>query len=216
VAGSFVDVHGRVDWVAGRGEADLPVGLDASELLARHEDEREAAGVVAFAKQRHPRDELESLRRVRDPPVGVACRVPPFHVRPLLFPCRHLYRRTRWVCPGCGRSNLDGVSLWEERAGRNEALFREVNERIEELHETRSGEQTANFVCECADDSCSERIPVPLLVYEQVRSNARRFIIHPGHRHPEFEQIVDAAGRFLVVEKHGVAGRVAGTTDPRQ
>ena len=117
---------------------------------------------------------------------------------------------------GCGGSNLERVSLWEERAGRNEALFREVNERIEELHAARSGEEIAEFVCECADDACSERIPVPLRVYEQVRSDPRRFIIHPGHQRSELEQVVETAERFLVVEKHGAAGRVAAATDPRQ
>jgi hypothetical protein len=108
------------------------------------------------------------------------------------------------------------MTLWEERAGRNEALFREVNERVEELHEARSGHDVAEFVCECADDSCTERIPVPLQVYEDVRADPRRFIIHPGHQHSELEHVVDADDRFLIVEKHGAAGRVAAATNPRQ
>jgi hypothetical protein len=108
------------------------------------------------------------------------------------------------------------MTLWEERAGRNQALFREVNERVEELHEARSDDELANFVCECADDSCVERIPVPLRIYEQVRADPRRFIIHPGHQHSDVEQVVDSHDRFLVVEKHGTAGRVATATDPRE
>jgi hypothetical protein len=108
------------------------------------------------------------------------------------------------------------VSLWEERAGRNQALFREVNERVEELHGARSDEDFADFICECADDACTERIAVPLRVYEEVRANPRRFIIHPGHQHSDLENVVGVEQGFLIVEKHGAAGRVAAATDPRQ
>jgi hypothetical protein len=108
------------------------------------------------------------------------------------------------------------MTLWEERAGRNQALFRAVNEHVEELHKTHGSDEVAEFVCECADDSCTEQIPVPLRIYEQVRANPRRFIIHPGHQHSELELVVDVDERYMVVEKHGAAGRVAAVNDPRR
>ena len=43
------------------------------------------------------------------------------------------------------------------RIGKNEALFREVNERIREL---TSDERDAEFLCECGDPSCTKPIPL--------------------------------------------------------
>jgi hypothetical protein len=107
------------------------------------------------------------------------------------------------------------MSLWEERAVRNEALFREVNERLEELHE-RSEDGVGEFVCECADELCTERLVVPLVTYERVRSNPRRFLVAPGHERPELGQAVDQGNGFVVVEKdEPVAARVAEDTSPR-
>lgn len=108
------------------------------------------------------------------------------------------------------------MSLWEERAARNEALFREVNEQVRAVS-TQFGslpEQTA-FVCECSNDGCVEQIRVPVAVYESVRQNPRRFLLLPGHENDEFERVVERADGYLIVEKEGGAGRIAANTDPR-
>ena len=55
----------------------------------------------------------------------------------------------------------------EERIARNEALFREVNERIAESAQ-RFESQGAEFVCECADQDCTERVEATLDEYERV------------------------------------------------
>lgn len=108
------------------------------------------------------------------------------------------------------------VSLWEERAARNEALFREVNEQAQRLGDQwRPAGEPTQFVCECADTACLERIAVPTEIYEQVRANPRRFLVRPGHQHPELETLVTANDDYLVVEKTGASGRVAEQTDPR-
>jgi len=108
------------------------------------------------------------------------------------------------------------MSLSEERAGRNEALFREVNERIEELHDRLESGRTESFVCECPDGACTERLTVPVETYERVRSNPRRFLVAPGHERPELEYVVERGDGFLIVEKDDpVAGRVAERTTPR-
>ncbi len=59
------------------------------------------------------------------------------------------------------------MTLWEERAARNEALFREVNERVEDLHDSLASGSSADFVCECADDTCTQRITLPIATYER-------------------------------------------------
>jgi hypothetical protein len=108
------------------------------------------------------------------------------------------------------------MSLWEERAARNEALFREVNEQARSI----SGLQPLTpsddllIICECSDDRCTERISLPPSVYEAVRANPRRFLVVTGHE-GDFEQVVERAGAYSVVEKEGQAGRIAEQHDPR-
>ena len=106
------------------------------------------------------------------------------------------------------------MSIWEERAGRNEALFRVVNEEINEV-DRRFGARTTEFVCECADATCIVRLSVPLDVYAAARSSSTRFLVAPGHEDPSLESVVERHDGFFVVEKFGTAGRVAERNDTR-
>jgi hypothetical protein len=100
------------------------------------------------------------------------------------------------------------VTLWEERAARNEALFREVNEEVARLEQRLEGED-ASFVCECADESCVDRVQVTLTAYERVRAHPRRFIVARGHEAESVEQVVSVEPGYTVVEKTATAGAVA-------
>jgi len=51
--------------------------------------------------------------------------------------------------------------------------------------------------------------------YEQVRSDANRFAVLPGHELPAVERVVEATGRYVVVAKLGGGGQVAARLDPR-
>jgi len=107
------------------------------------------------------------------------------------------------------------VSLWEQRAASNEALFREVNENIARLEEGFGDTMTEPaFVCECADNGCTEQLSVDLEAYERVREDPRRFFVLCGHQRPELERVVETHGEYLVVEKTGEAGEVAEQTQP--
>jgi hypothetical protein len=93
------------------------------------------------------------------------------------------------------------------RAARNQSLFRNVNERIEEVNEAfRLVLEDAEFVCECADDDCMDRIPLTVDEYADVRRVSTQFVVKPGHVYPSFEQVVNENGTHVVVEKFGVAG----------
>lgn len=105
------------------------------------------------------------------------------------------------------------MTLWEERAARNEVVFRQVNEEVASLGQG-SG-VFGSFVCECSDTSCVERIDVSLHDYEAVRANPRRFMVRPGHERTELERVVESRDGYLVVEKVGDAGAVAERTAPR-
>jgi transcription initiation factor TFIID subunit TAF12 len=95
-----------------------------------------------------------------------------------------------------------------ERRALNEALFRDVNERIAETAEGFDANRT-DFVCECADPNCTERMHVTLAEYESVRKQSTTFLLAPGHDEPEIERVVSNQGRFQVVEKVQAAVRRA-------
>lgn len=103
------------------------------------------------------------------------------------------------------------------RIGRNEALFREVNEQIDGLNRTISqAERTMHIVCECGDLACSAGLVVPLPAYEEVRADPARFFVQPGHEAPDVEDVVEEQPGYTVVRKRpGTPERVAVETDPR-
>jgi len=93
-----------------------------------------------------------------------------------------------------------------ERRATTEALFRDVNERIAESAERFDAEKT-EFVCECADPSCTHRVSASLAEYEEVRAEPTTFLLIPGHEHGDIERVVSDRGRFRIVEKIQAAGR---------
>ena len=107
----------------------------------------------------------------------------------------------------------------QERAAQNQALFREVNERVGQLTETLNRVTLrSDWVCECANNECFEPVGMSLEEYEALRQNPARFAVVPGdtHVYPEAEEIVARTNRYWVVEKTEVAGRVAVDLDPRR
>ena len=86
------------------------------------------------------------------------------------------------------------------RMAKTEALFRDVNERIAEASE-RFGAEEAEFMCECADPACAERLEVPLEEYEEVRADATTFVLDPEHVEPRIERIVRRRRDYAVVKK---------------
>jgi hypothetical protein len=97
------------------------------------------------------------------------------------------------------------MSSSEERAARNELLFRELNEHIEELSERIRRTDSFSIVCECSRRDCLAGIEVEPDAYKAVRSHPLRFLLAPGHEQPDIERVVERAGRYVVVEKTGLA-----------
>ena len=100
----------------------------------------------------------------------------------------------------------------EARRGRNEAVFREVNEHIAELGE-RSRAGVIEILCECADRTCAEPLSVSVGEYEAARAAATTFIVLDGHEDPSIERIVRRHRGRLLVEKLGEAAEVAIATE---
>jgi hypothetical protein len=103
----------------------------------------------------------------------------------------------------------------DDRLGRNEAIFRDVNERIEQGLWPGERDGPVAFLCECASLGCNLLIDVTLGAYERVRADARRFILVPGHELDSIERVVERHSDYVVVEKRGAAGAAAQETDPR-
>lgn len=109
------------------------------------------------------------------------------------------------------------MSERERKLGENENLFRAVNERLKELGEAFEGiTETAEFVCECADRSCTQRVRMTLTEYERVREKPTWFLTVPGHEDGTLERVVDENDRYLIVEKRvGDPAQAALEGDPR-
>ena len=101
----------------------------------------------------------------------------------------------------------------EERSAKNEALLREVNDRIEEvgqhLRVLPDGERL-DFRCECGRPSCEEFISMPVAEYEHVRADNDRFAVVPGHQDDEIERVVEQGESYVIVDKLPDAERFVG------
>jgi hypothetical protein len=112
------------------------------------------------------------------------------------------------------------VGAREERLAGNEALFREVNERVAEVAtqflEVETRDAPVDFTCECGRADCAEQILITVAEYEAVRREPTRFAVVPGHERPEIESIVERHPTYHVVEKRDEDARgIARETDPR-
>lgn len=103
----------------------------------------------------------------------------------------------------------------DRRIGRNEGLFRQVNEAIARGLWPGEGDRLVAFRCECALLECNQAVRLTLPEYERVRAHPRRFALLRGHEHAGAETIVEEYPGYVVVEKRQEAGVVAERTDPR-
>jgi hypothetical protein len=102
------------------------------------------------------------------------------------------------------------------RAAENQSIFRTINERVGELNQGATFSEVAEWVCECADMSCTERISMTVAEYKTLRSDGNTFAVLAGHEVPEVEQVVRRTDRYLVVSKRPPGNEIARRLDPRR
>ena len=102
----------------------------------------------------------------------------------------------------------------QKRVAKNEAVFRLINEQMQEGHAQFALHGPQEYVCECSDIQCTDRVYLTQDEYQRVRSNARRFFVVPGHELPDIENVVETYANYAVVEKFGVAGEIAEDHEP--
>jgi hypothetical protein len=91
-----------------------------------------------------------------------------------------------------------------ERQARNEALMREVNERIEALDKEAADLESSDlfeFICECGREGCTTPVQLTLAEYEEVRTQDDRFAVSPGHETSGLENVVSRNQRWVLVDK---------------
>jgi hypothetical protein len=108
----------------------------------------------------------------------------------------------------------------EDRAARNQSLFREYNERMEPSNAVHHwvNPPFADWICECANEACAVPVRLTMNEYEAVRENPTHFVVAPDEAHvvPEVEVVVvEREHRYWVVEKIGHAAAVSERFDPR-
>jgi hypothetical protein len=91
-----------------------------------------------------------------------------------------------------------------ERIARNEARFREINDRLaRDLAEVVEGaEELLPFVCECGLRTCAQPVRLSIGEYRRVRADRVHFAVVPGHEIEDVEDVVERGDRYVVIRKH--------------
>src|SRR3954470_7224398 len=101
------------------------------------------------------------------------------------------------------------AGLSAERAARNESVFRDANERIEErLEELSLADGRSPFLCECENPLCTRPVRLTAEEYEAVREHPDRFIIATDHT-IEDADVITRSHEFQVVRKRGAEAAMA-------
>jgi len=104
----------------------------------------------------------------------------------------------------------------QERLARNEAMFREANERAKEWEERHGPDSRVElYFCECGRPDCQEKVSLGEADYERIRSDSRRFVIIPGHELPDVETVIEQNEGWAIVEKVPEVTPTVEALDPR-
>jgi hypothetical protein len=87
-----------------------------------------------------------------------------------------------------------------DRVARNEVLFREVNERVQEIA-GGSASDTVLIVCECGRADCDDEITLSKEDYASLRSDPVSFGVLRQHVDPSVEYVVAERDGYVVVQK---------------
>ena len=112
---------------------------------------------------------------------------------------------------------MDNSQTARDRAAHNEALFRQVNERVKDVSDAFSAVDPSpnDFVCECGRRDCTAEIALTIAEYELVRRDPTHFFVVPDHVIPEVETVVREGDGYVVVAKLPGEREIAVETDAR-
>jgi hypothetical protein len=87
---------------------------------------------------------------------------------------------------------------------------------VVDRHAPGEPDSEIDIVCECDRRTCSNGLRLSLERYDAVRQFPTRFVMTPGHSHPDDERIVEQHDEFVVVENTGPVAGIAIRLDPRK
>lgn len=96
----------------------------------------------------------------------------------------------------------------DERAARNESLFREANEQIDGRRDALGVDAKTPYICECSREGCMEVVLLSPDDYSEVRAEPTRFLQKPGHAEGS-EHVVAERDGYVIVEKLGASAQTA-------
>jgi hypothetical protein len=103
----------------------------------------------------------------------------------------------------------------ELRAAQNQMLFRARNDRMLKVGETvGEGPLELDFACECADDTCVEKIRLSAPRFLAIESEENQFIVLHGHEDPGVEDVIAERDGFLIVSKRGAGAEFVREQSP--
>lgn len=119
-------------------------------------------------------------------------------------------------CPGRGSTGQIGGTAVPRlaRKAKNQALFRDVNERIADMADKfDAAVETQSFICECSRIGCTDRIELTLSEYARVRDDPTTFVLVVGHEDTDHEELlVKTSGYLIVRNKPGLPAEIARET----
>lgn len=108
----------------------------------------------------------------------------------------------------------------QQEIGESQVAFRDANEKIHASADAFALQGSIPFICECPESDCMEVVQLTFDEYDAIRQHPTRFFNITGHERSSVERgaerIVVVAGELTIVEKVGVAGKVAAEAYPRQ
>lgn len=111
------------------------------------------------------------------------------------------------------------LSNAERRQIENEMIFRRINEKVgddldalDAMHVKdghfeliRDEDLQLGFKCECSDENCNVRIPMPLSEYQHIHSDRDTFVVIPDHQVDPIEKVLTKTANYNVVKKNNSA-----------
>jgi hypothetical protein len=80
----------------------------------------------------------------------------------------------------------------------NQLLARRLNEQVDDDSRDAVFDE---YVCECGFDSCVGPLSLTHAEYDEIRREAGRLVVRPGHWSPAHERVVRDRPRYQVIEK---------------
>jgi hypothetical protein len=94
----------------------------------------------------------------------------------------------------------DPLDEFEEPFSSPGTLFRSVNERIRDLARPTVA-TTYEFVCECVDRSCFERLALTTAEFDAVVGEEGTFVVLPGHERAGVDRVRAEYERYTLVSR---------------